>query len=115
MEHDPRAFLHDIVQACEDIEAFTYGMDYGSYAASSLVRAAVERKFPVIGEALVRMRREFPDMVQLFSDHEKIIGFRNILAHGYDMIDDATVWEAVTNHVPITRDETRGMLEGRPR
>ena len=47
------------------------------------------------------MRSNFPDLLNNISDAEKIIGFRNVLVHGYDMIDDATVWSAIkTNTYP---------------
>jgi len=32
------------------------------------------------------------------SEHRRIIGFRNILVHGYDMVDEVIVWNAVKNH-----------------
>lgn len=30
----------------------------------------------------------------------EIIGFRNILAHGYDVIDDEIVWDTIKNYIP---------------
>jgi uncharacterized protein with HEPN domain len=31
---------------------------------------------------------------------EKIVGFRNVLIHGYAVIDDGRVWEIVTALLP---------------
>ena len=70
---------------------------FEAYAADGRVKAAVERKFVTIGEALMRLRREAPDMLEHISGHYRIIGFRNVLVDGYDVIDDATVWSAVTD------------------
>ena len=36
-------------------------------------------------------------MLEHISGHYRIIGFRNVLVDGYDVIDDATVWSAVTD------------------
>ncbi len=82
MEHDPKAFLYDISQACKDILGFTKNMTAEKYGENPLTKAAVERKFSVIGEALVRLRDEFPEILKSISDHKKIIGFRNVLVHG---------------------------------
>ena len=32
--------------------------------------------------------------------YRKIIGFRNLVAHGYDQIDDHIFWDLATNHIP---------------
>lgn len=43
-------------------------------------------------------------------DYQRIIGFRNILAHGYDAIDQHLVWDAVKNHLtPLSEDVERLM------
>ncbi|MBW8040138.1 MAG: DUF86 domain-containing protein [Planctomycetes bacterium] len=44
------------------------------------------------------------------AEHRRIIGFRNILIHGYDNIDEAIVWQAVTNHLPILIREVKEIL-----
>lgn len=33
-------------------------------------------------------------------EYRKIIDFRNIIAHGYDIIDDAALWDFAVNRVP---------------
>ena len=110
MEHDPRAYLFDIIQACDEIEKFTQDMSLKQYSSSSMVKAAVERKFLVIGEAMMRMKREYPEILAPITDYEKIIGFRNVLVHGYDIIDDATVWSAVRDSMPTLRREVEKIL-----
>ncbi len=91
MDHDPKAYLFDIKQACDEIKEFIQDMSFEEYSRNSMVKAAVERKFLVIGEAMTRLKREHPEIIDKITDHEKIIGFRNVLVHGYDIIDDATV------------------------
>ena len=53
MRHDLRPLLRDIDLAAADHETFVLGLTEGGYESSPLVKAAVERKFTVIGEALV--------------------------------------------------------------
>ena len=111
MEHDPKAFLYDISQSCNDILDFTKQMTVDEYAKDPLIKAAVERKFLVIGEALVRLRDEFPEILKSISDHSKIIGFRNVLVHGYDVIDDITVWSAVSEGIPKLLSEVQLIID----
>jgi uncharacterized protein with HEPN domain len=110
MEHDPKAYLFDIKQACDEITAFTQDMSFEEYSNNAMVKAAVERKFLVIGEAMSRLKKEHPDIVSKLTDHVKIIGFRNVLVHGYDIIDDATVWSAIQDSMSTLRKEVDVIL-----
>jgi len=48
-----------------------------------MLRAAVERQFEIIGEALARLRKLDPEVCSTVTDAGRIIAFRNILIHGY--------------------------------
>ena len=109
MKRDARVYLHDIQEAGERIREFTKGMSMEDYCQSELVKAAVERKFAVIGEALIRLREHYPALLDRISDSVKIIGFRNVLVHGYDVIDDATVWSAIASNLPTLLDEVMAL------
>ena len=75
-----------------------------------MIQAAVERKFEIIGEALNRLSRDDDDTLAEIRDYQRIIGFRNILAHGYDAIDQHLVRDAVKNHLtPLSEDVERLM------
>jgi len=55
--------------------------------------------------------KRFPSITaEKISEHHRIIGFRNILIHGYDIVDEAIVWQAVTNHLPILIREIKEIL-----
>ena len=110
MKHNAKAYLHDIQEAGERIREFTRGMSVEAYSGSELVKAAVERKFAVIGEALVRLREDYPEVLNRIPDAQKIIGFRNVLVHGYDIIEDATVWSAIEDNLPALLQEVSTLL-----
>ena len=62
--------------------------------------AAVERKFEILGEALNRALALDPLLEASLPDARKAIGMRNALAHGYDEIDQRTVWSTAVEKVP---------------
>ena len=43
--------------------------------------------------------------------HKRIIGFRNVIAHGYDIVDPELVWDAVQNHLPHLKIQVKQLLE----
>jgi uncharacterized protein with HEPN domain len=49
MQRDAKAYLWDIANAAASIHAFTSGKDLNAYQQDELLRAAVERKFGIIG------------------------------------------------------------------
>jgi uncharacterized protein with HEPN domain len=85
-------------------------MDFKAYQNKPVAKRAVERDFEIIGEALNRIKNTDSELLENISEHRRIIGFRNILIHGYDNIDEAIVWQAVTNHLPILIREVKEIL-----
>lgn len=92
MPRDPRAWLWDIQQAAKRVSRFLDGHDLPSYQSSDLVRSAVERQFEIIGEALSQLGKHSPELAAAVPHWREIIGFRNMLIHGYATIDDTRVW-----------------------
>jgi uncharacterized protein with HEPN domain len=110
MPHDPRKLLEDIRRATALIEQFTANVTAEQYAASDLLQSAVERQFEIAAEALNRLLKLSPDLAARITDYRRIIDFRNLLNHGYDLIDQAIVWGVVQKNVPILRREVESLL-----
>ena len=57
-----------------------------------------------IGELVVRLDEEF---TKKYSDipWRQIKGMRNIYAHDYDIIDNDTVWETITEEIPELKEK----------
>jgi uncharacterized protein with HEPN domain len=75
-----------------------------------MLRAAVERQFILIGEALSRLEKLDPPLAAQIADFRKIIGFRNVLVHGYEAIDDQIVWSTIQQHLPVLRQQVESLL-----
>ena len=114
MNDEIRKNLVDILNAAEEIQGFTQGMDFKAYQNSPVTQRAVERDFEIIGEALTRVKRIDEELLERISEHSRIIGFRNILIHGYDIVDEMIVWNAVENHLPTLMREIHGILDAQP-
>ena len=63
-----------------------------------------------MGEAVGRLRRDDPDTVSRLSEHERIVAFRNILIHGYDLVDDDLVWDTIQTKLPLLLAEVENLL-----
>lgn len=105
MELQTKKLIYDIEQAVALIVEFTTGKTFEDYAASALLRSAVERQFEIVGEALNRLKRIDEETIEKITDHQRIIGFRNILAHGYDIVSAEIVWDIVQNRVAALQQE----------
>ena len=110
MNNETRKNLVDVLQAAEEIQDFVCGMDFKAYRNNPVTQRAVERDFEIIGEALNRIKYTDNELLAKISEHHRIIGFRNILIHGYDIVDEAIVWQAVTNHLPFLIKEVKEIL-----
>ena len=98
MELEVKKLVYDLDQAIDLIINFTAGKRLADYQGDVLLRSAVERQFEIIEEALNRLKRVDPSLLTRISDYGRIIGFRNVLAHGYDIISDEIVWDIVESY-----------------
>ena len=110
MQRDARAYLWDIARAAESIFVFTTNQTFEDYVASELLRAAVERKFGIVGEALSQLLRDFPPYRDRISQSSDIVAFRNQIIHGYTSVKDDIVWEVVQWYLPRLHKEVTQLL-----
>jgi len=111
MKDEARKHFIDILQAAKEIQNFISGLDFTTYQKSLVTQRAIERDFEIIGEALNRIRKIDEEVIEGISEYQRIIGFRNILIHGYDIVDERIVWNAITNHLPILVKDIERLLE----
>jgi uncharacterized protein with HEPN domain len=95
MHADARKLLWDARRAAERACTFTRGKAFDDYRADDMLRSAVERQLEIIGEALNRLSRVDPETARAIPELGRIVGFRNILVHGYASVDDRIVWGIV--------------------
>jgi uncharacterized protein with HEPN domain len=91
------AYIEEILRSISEIESFITGMDFTNYSQDEKTKSAVERKLLNIGEALNQACQINQSIENKITDFRKIIGFRNILVHGYFGVDDSLVWDVIHN------------------
>lgn len=75
-------------------------MTLEAFLSDRRTRAAVEREFEIVGEALTRLRREFPGVAGRIPELREVVEFRNLLSHGYDAVDHRVVWSLARHELP---------------
>jgi uncharacterized protein with HEPN domain len=110
MDERTEKLLYDVKMAVDAIRTFCQGKTREAYSSDLLLRSAVERQYEIIGEALTKLRKQDPSLLTHISESEKIIGFRNVLAHAYDVIDDQISWSIIEEKLPILKKEIESLL-----
>lgn len=110
MRLEAKKYLEDMRQAAVRIREFTEGKTWEDYAGDALLRAGVERQFEIIGEALQQLSKIEPGLVSTIADSKRIIAFRNILIHGYAVVDDRVVWDVVQQNLPALHRQVEQIL-----
>lgn len=100
MRPDPRKYVWDVLRAAELVHDFTRGRSFADYRCNAMLRSAVERQFEIIGEALNQLSKVDPETASHIPELQRIVAFRNILIHGYAIVDDALVWQVLIDKLP---------------
>ena len=111
MQREARKYLVDIQVAIRSLGRYAVGKRFGDYEADEMLRDAVERKFEIIGVALSGLADEDESTADRISEYRKIIGFRNLLAHGYAHVDNRIVWNIVQTSLPVLAREVDALLD----
>jgi uncharacterized protein with HEPN domain len=106
----------DIINSINLIEEFLGPIDlFQQYAVDFKTKSAIERQLGIIGEAVKKIKDieiKEKENKQTFTNQDEdsesetpmpyqneIIGLRNKLIHGYDAINDFTIWSVLKDHI----------------
>ena len=110
MQRKSPKWLEDIRASAVFILDATDGKNLEQYTSDGVLRAAVERHFEIIGEAMNRLASHDPDTAKRIGNYPRIIAFRNVLIHGYDLVDHKEVWTVIRDHLPALRAQVESLL-----
>ena len=112
---NPSQSLYDVLDSGRTIAGWCAGRTFADYEADRQFRRAVEREFEIIGEALARLTRSAPELADRIGELPRIVGFRNRIIHGYDVIDHAAVWGVIQGHLPRLLAEVEALVADEPK
>ena len=110
MAPESAKLLEDMRQAAAAIIAMMQGETFEKYQADQRLRWAVERGFEIIGEALTQLNKIDATTAQSITDWRAIIGFRNVLIHGYAVVQHDKTWDIAQRELPILLAEVEKLL-----
>jgi uncharacterized protein with HEPN domain len=97
----PQPYFQLILSALAHIEQYC-PPDKDIFLAQSMTQDAILMRLQEIGENLARLRQMDAEAFNVIADNSwhKLIGLRNIISHGYHLIDPEQIWQIVTEELP---------------
>lgn len=109
MDNKIKKLIFDIYQSIELIESYIgKPKKFEIYENTPMLQDAVERNLEIIGEAvnsILKINSNFP-----LTNARRMVDARNKIAHGYDDIDNAQIWNIIINHLPQLKLECEKLL-----
>jgi uncharacterized protein with HEPN domain len=92
------AVMRDAIQAIERYRP----ADQATFLADPMCQDAVLMRLQVIGEHLGRLRQMDEERFFALADASwfQVIGLRNVISHGYEVIDFARIWSIISDDLP---------------
>jgi uncharacterized protein with HEPN domain len=110
MRFDTLGMLVDIRDSARFIAEDTASATYEQFLSDRRMRQLVERNLTIIGEAVNRLRRRDPDTAARIDAIPQIVAMRNVITHGYDVIDYAKVGQAIHETLPVLHGQIETLL-----
>ncbi len=110
MKRDAKSLLWDAHHAATVIASITAGKTFADFDRDIVLRSAVERQFEIIGEALAQLTRADAATAAKVPDLRQIVAFRNVLIHGYAVIEPGRIWRTIEENLPPLRKALAALL-----
>jgi len=111
MDNKISKLIYDLEQAILNMENIIRGCTDVEFKENMMMKLAVERLFEIIGEAVNRIKKNDKTIYEMIDESDKIICFRNVITHGYDIIDDDITWSISNEKIPVLKESIRRIKE----
>ena len=110
MHADARKLLWDARRATDRAIHFARDKSFVEYQVDDLLRSALERQLTIVGEALNQLRQIDPETARVIPELDRVIGFRNVLVHGYASLDNRVVWGVIETNLSTLLTSLENLL-----
>lgn len=105
-----RKLLFDAISAIEAARSFVADVTLEHYESDRMRRSATERQLEILGESCARLAREDQQGFDAVPSARLAVALRNRIIHGYDAVDDETVFRTVCDDLPALASSLREWL-----
>jgi uncharacterized protein with HEPN domain len=109
MKHNDIQLIKKIIAECKDIIRYTSQIDEKMFLENDIYQKATAMSLLNIGEHANSLTREIWDDYQEI-EWRKIVGLRNIVAHGYGELKMKLIWNLTKNDVPLLLDQFENLI-----
>ena len=110
MRRDVRACLDNVQKSADAIARFIGNASPHAFLTDELVQSAVERQFMIIGNALTTLSKIDFVLGEKIPDRRRIVGFRNLLVHGYGAVDPNLLYRLAREDAPKLRRTVEALV-----
>ena len=113
MSRGNKDLLRHIIGYCNQIEEANkqFGNSYDLFCSNSVYRNAVAMCVLQIGELSNHLTEDFRQATADDIPWKQIRGLRNVVAHEYGNIDEESLWETITEDIPVLCDFCKRQIE----
>ena len=110
MKRDLILFFEDILEAIKDIQESVENVSKEEFLENKNIKDANIRRLEIIGEAVKNIPYSFREKHRDIS-WSKIAGMRDMIIHGYFMVDLDAVWNVIKKDLPELRKRVQKIKE----
>lgn len=99
-DNDLAGLVWDALEFARNSQVAIGDTSLDEYLKGGLVAWGTERQMELIGEALSKFRQVAPELAERVPNVRKIIGMRNVLIHGYLIVNPQIVYRSAAKEVP---------------
>jgi uncharacterized protein with HEPN domain len=114
MDKRPDVLVEIALLALRRVPKFLGKRTLTRYLADELCQSAVERQLEIAGDALGQLRKVDPALFGRIPEGDLIVGFRNVLAHGYATLDHRRVYDIASKRAKELQSVLEQLLAEMP-
>lgn len=100
MNRETSKRLHEALSAGREIQQYVATTTRAQFMEDRSLELIFERLFEIVGEAMSQAEDADSSLRQRIPELGDIVGMRNRIAHGYDVVDNELIWSTAVDEIP---------------